>query len=196
MSMLWMGLGEYILRNKVQILFGMVTWFGGNPVNSAQALSYLYYNCLSPIGLRAVMDANKMDESVNPKMTRMNILPKVFVDKDKAYAEMPALLKGYLRLNGTFGKGVSICPRENNYSVFVMVLTKNISQAYQKRFAGDQNAFGNLGLRDSAITKVGRILMLPFKGAFLTLKAVAGLFLEENDLQDAEITKDDDDGII
>jgi hypothetical protein len=168
-----------------------VTWFGGGPVDASQALSYLYYNHLSPIGLRAVLDVNKMDERVNPKMTRMNILPKVFVDKDKAFKEMPTLLKGYLRLNGTFGKGVSICPREDNYSIFVMVLTSSISRAYQKRFAGNQNAFDNLGLKDGAIAKIGRILLLPFWGAFLTLKAVADLFLESEDLEDAEITKDE-----
>lgn len=196
MSMLWMGLGEYIQRNKIQILFGMVTWFGGNPVDSAQALSYLYYNHLSPIGLRATLDVNKMDQAINPKMTRMNILPRVFVDKDRAFREMPALLKGYLRLNGTFGKGVSICPRENNYSIFVMVLTKSINKAYQKRFTGNPNAFDDLGLRARAITTIGKILWLPFKGAFLTLKAVAGLFLNDEDLQDAEITKDDTNEII
>jgi putative hemolysin len=195
MSMLWMGLGEYILRNKVQILFGMATWFGGNPVDSMHTLSYLYYNHLSPSDLRAVMDANKIDESVNPKMTRMNILPEVFVDREKAYKEMPALIKGYLRLNGTFGRGVSICPREDNYSVFAMVLTKNIGKAYQKRFTGNQNAFDDLGLMSGAIATVGRILLLPFKGAFLTLKAVAGLFLNDEDLEAAEITKDDDNEI-
>ncbi|MDR2269252.1 MAG: GNAT family N-acetyltransferase [Rickettsiales bacterium] len=196
MSMLWMGLGEYIQRKKIQILFGMVTWFGGNPVDSAHALSYLYYNHLSPISLRAALDMNKMDERVNPKMTRMNILPRVFVDKDRAFKEMPALLKGYLRLNGTFGKGVSICPRENNYSIFVMVLTKSINRAYQKRFTGNPNAFDNLGLKDRAIMTIGKILLLPFKGAFLTLKAVAGLFLNDEDLQDAEITKDEADEVI
>lgn len=191
MSMLWIGLGEYIQRNKIQILFGMVTWFGGVPVDAAQALSYLYYNHLSPLDLRAVVDANKMDPAVNPKLARMNILPKAFVDKDRAYKEMPALLKGYLRLNGTFGKGVSICPRENDYSIFVMVLTKNINKAYQKRFTGNPNAFDNLGLKDGAIATVGKILALPFKGAFLTLKALAGLFLSDDDLTDAEIERED-----
>jgi putative hemolysin len=191
MSMLWMGLGEYIQRNKVQILFGMVTWFGGTPSDSAQALSYLYYNRLSPANLRAVADVNKIDPAVNPKMMRMNILPRAFVDKDRAYREMPALLKGYLRLNGTFGRGTSICPRENNYSVFVMVLARNINRAYQKRFTGSENAFDNLGLKDGAIRTIGKILMLPFKGAFLTLRAISGLFLNEADLRDAEITMDD-----
>ncbi|MDR3208916.1 MAG: GNAT family N-acetyltransferase [Rickettsiales bacterium] len=191
MSMLWLGLGEYIQRNKIQVLFGMVTWFGGGPIDAAQALSYLYYNHLSPANLRASVDMNKMAPSVNPKLTRMNILPKVFVDKDKAFREMPTLLKGYLRLNGTFGKGVSICPREDNYSVFVMVLTKNINKAYQKRFTGNPNAFDNLGLRDGAIATFGKILALPFKGAFLTLKALAGLFLNDDDLTDAEIARDE-----
>jgi putative hemolysin len=194
MSMLWIGLAEYIQRNKVQILFGLGSWFGStNPADTAQALSYLHYYHPSPVSLRAVVDMNKLDPSVNPKMTRMNILPKAFVDKDKAFKEMPPLIKGYLRLGGTFGKGICIIPRENDYDIFVMVLTKNINKAYQKRFTGNQNAFDSLGLKDTAITTIGKILLLPFKGVFLTLKAVAGLFLSDADLNDAEITKDEAD---
>jgi hypothetical protein len=174
----------------------MVTWFNGSPVDSAQALSYLYYNHLAPFNLRAVVDLNKIDPSVDPRLTRMNILPRAFVDEGRAMREMPALLKGYLRLNGTFGNGVSICPRENDYSIFVMVQPKNISKAYQKRFTGNPNAFEHLGLPAGPIKTIGKILAMPFAGVFMTLKAVAGLFLDEDQLVDAEIEREDDENDI
>ena len=192
MSMLWIGLAEYIQRNKIQILFGMSTWWhSSNPADSAQALSYLYYNHLSPGAFRASVDVAKLDPSVNPKMTRMNILPRAFVDKDRAFKEMSAVTKGYLRLNATVGKGVAIAADENNYSVFMMLLTKNINKAYQRRFTGDPDAFDHLGLKDSALMTIGKILLLPFKGVFLTIKTVAGLFLTDEEMQDAEMTKDE-----
>ena len=202
MSMLWLGLGEYVQRNKIKILFGLGSfWQSSNPADTAQAISYLYYYHLAPASLRATINLDKLDPSVNPKMTRMNILPKAFVDKDKAFKEMPALIKGYLRLGGMVGKGVNISPKENDYDVFVMCLTKNINKAYQKKFTGNPNAFDNFGLQDTAMTAIGKILFgkilfLPFKVGFLTLKAVAGLFLNEEDLKEAEITKDDADDFV
>jgi putative hemolysin len=192
LSMLWMGLAEYVLRNKIHLLFGLGSFFGIDVADRAQSLSYLYYYHLAPIGLRATVAFEKLDPRVDPRRTRMNILPKIFVDREKAMREMPPLIKGYLQMGGVFGKGVCIIPREHDNDVFVIVQTKNISKAYQKRFAGNPNAFDSLGLKDTALTTIGKILMLPFKGTFLTLTAVAGLFLDDADLQDAEITKDDE----
>jgi putative hemolysin len=192
LSMLWLGLGEYVLRNKIQILFGLGSWWkSSNPADTAQAISYLYYNHLAPLGFRAVVDLDKLDPAVDPRMTRMNILPKAFVDKDRAFKELPPLIKGYLRLGGMVGKGVSISAKEDDYSVFVMCLTKDINKAYQKRFTGNPNAFDDLGVKDTVISTVVKILSLPFKGAFFTLKAVATLLLSDADLRDAEVIKDE-----
>ena len=194
MSMLWLGIGEYIQRNKIQLMFGLGSWWRStNPADTAQAISYLYYNHLAPVSLRVSLDLDKLDPAVDPKMTQMNILPRQFVDKEKAFKELPPVIKGYLRLGGMVGKGVSISPRENDYDVFVMCLTKNINKAYQKRFTGNPNAFDDFGLKDTAITTIGKILLLPLRGVFFTLKAMAGLLLSDADLQDAEITKDEAD---
>ena len=38
MRMLWMGLSEYIAKNKIIILFGVASWVGKNPVASAQSI--------------------------------------------------------------------------------------------------------------------------------------------------------------
>ena len=41
MRMLWAGLSEYVLRRKILVLFGVASWAGGKPAQSAQAISYL-----------------------------------------------------------------------------------------------------------------------------------------------------------
>ena len=94
MRMLWAGLGEYVVRHKIAILFGVASWVGKNPVASAQAISYLYYNHLSPLNLRARVLSENFADGVNPKMSRMNILPEEFIDKDMATREMTPLVKG------------------------------------------------------------------------------------------------------
>ncbi|MDR1361078.1 MAG: GNAT family N-acetyltransferase [Rickettsiales bacterium] len=190
MPMLWMGLGEYIQKNKIKLLFGIASWVGTKPAESAQAISYLYYNHLSPMSLRASVAVENLEESINPKLTRMKILPKEFVNKDDAYKQMMPLIKGYLRLGATFGKGVFISNRDNSYEVFVCMLTRDISKAYQKRFTGDENAFENLGLEDGAMKKFGKIMMFPFVGPFKVVLAITKFFLKE-DADDAELVEEE-----
>ena len=127
MRLLWVGLGEYIVRNKIGIVFGVASWTGTNPAMSAQAISYLYYNHLSPLRLRATVDPTKLADGVNPKLTRMNILPAVFVDAAEARRQMTPLVKGYLRINATFGRGVFIDKPFNSYDVFVMLETRKMA---------------------------------------------------------------------
>ena len=115
MRLLWAGLGEYIMRHKIGIVFGVASWTGTNPAESAQAISYLYYNHLSPLSLRATVESTKLAPGVNPKLTRMNILPEVFVDANIARRQMTPLVKGYLRINATFGRGVFIDKPFNSY---------------------------------------------------------------------------------
>jgi putative hemolysin len=190
MPMLWMGLGEYIQKNKVKLLFGIASWVGTKSADSAQAISYLYYNHLSPLSLRASVATENLEEQVSPKLTRMNILPKEFVNERYARKQMTPLIKGYLQLGATFGKGVFISHRDNSYEVFVCMLTKNINKAYQKRFTGDEHAFDNLGVPAGAVKTLGKIVLLPFTGPFKILKAVAKFFLKD-EADEAELVKDE-----
>lgn len=187
MRMLWLGLGDYILKKKVKIIFGVASFVGRKPADFAQAVSYLYYNYLSPLSLRAVVNTAQMDENgVNPKLARMNILPRVFVDENDARAQMTPLIKGYLRLGATFGRGVFVDAPFNTCDVFVMLQTKNISRAYQKHFTGSETAFDHLGVGDGALKTVGKIMLLPFRG----LRALTRLLLKEDEMEDAELIAD------
>jgi putative hemolysin len=189
MRMLWMGLTDYILKRKIMVVFGVASWVGRQPAASAQAISYLYYNHLSPLSLRATVETEKLAEGVNPKLTRMNILPKEFVDDALAKAEMTPLIKGYLRLGATFGKGVFIDAPFNSYDVFVILQTTNISRAYQKHFTGSENAFDHLEVPDGAMKKLGKVMLLPFTGSFALFKAAAQFFLS-GDADDAELVEE------
>jgi L-ornithine Nalpha-acyltransferase len=186
MRMLWLGLSNYILKKKISILFGVASWVGTSSVESAQAISYLYYNCLSPMSLRATVLSDKMGDGVNPKLSRMNILPKAFVDEKLATEQMTPLVKGYLRLGATFGKGVFIDKKFNSYDVFVMMQTKKMSSAYQKHFTGSENAFADFGLKDGPIKKIGKVLVSPITG----LAVLARFILKPDEATDVEEVED------
>lgn len=189
MRMLWLGLGEYIAKHKITVIFGVASWVGKSPVESAHAISYLYYNNLSPLNLRATVLSENFAQGVNPKLSRMNILPQVFVDEAIAKKQMTPLIKGYLRLGASFGKGVFVDVPFNSYDVFVTLQTKKIAAAYQKHFAGSETAFEHLGLKDGTMKTIGKIMLLPVTGPFKALRAIAQ-FLLRDDADDVEFIED------
>lgn len=193
MRLLWAGLGEYIMRHKIGIVFGVASWTGTNPAESAQAISYLYYNHLSPLSLRATVESTKLAPGVNPKLTRMNILPEVFVDANIARRQMTPLVKGYLRINATFGRGVFIDKPFNSYDVFVMLRTKDMDALYRKHFFGTNESFEgeDFELPSNFIQTLGKIIASPAKGAMRVMRSVFAFLLRE-DAADAELIQDPD----
>jgi len=187
MRMLWMGLGDYVLKNKIVVLFGIASWVGTKPAESAQAISYLYYHHLAPSSLRVTVETDNFPEGVNPKLSKMNILPRVFVDEEAARKQMTPLLKGYLRLGAKFGKGVFVDPAFNSYEVFVVLQTKNASKVYQKHFVGNENAFEHLGVKPGAWKTFGKFLLSPVSG----LAAIAKFFLKPDEAEAVERIDDE-----
>ncbi len=191
MRMLWAGLSEYVFRRKILVLFGVASWVGNKPVKSAQAISYLYYHHLSPSNLRATVLTEKIDPSIDPAMTQMRILPRAFVDDADARAEMTPLIKGYLRLGATFGKGVFIDKTFNSYDVFVMLQTKDIDRTYQKHFLGREDALDGFAVKDGAMKTLGKIMLLPVTAPLKVIGAFVEFLLRE-DAADVEFIEDND----
>ena len=190
MRLLWAGLGEMIVRRKIGVVFGVASFVGTKPARSAQAISYLYYNHLSPLRLRATVLSENFADGVSPKMSRMNILPREFVDEADAKSEMTPLIKGYLRLGATFGRGVFVDLAFNSYDVFVMLETRKMNAAYQKHFLGRENALGAPADNKENIMKtVGKIITLPVVGPFKVVRAFVDFLLRE-DAADAEYIED------
>jgi putative hemolysin len=188
MRMLWLGLGDYILKKKVVIVFGVASWVGVNPAETLHAISYLYYNHLAPISLRATVKTENFGEGADPKLSRMKILPREFVNDKKAREEMTPLIKGYLRLGSEFGNGVFIDMPFNSYDVFVQLQTKKINGGYQKRFAGKSDAFKNLAAKSAGpVAMFGKLLGLPFVG----LAAIAKFILQPDEINEAELVADE-----
>ena len=71
----------------------------------------------------------------------MNFLSKDDIDVRRALAEMPPLIKGYLRLGGFVGDGAVVDPQFNTTDVCVVVKTELVTDKYFKHYERSARPF-------------------------------------------------------
>lgn len=126
MQLLWRGIGEYVERHNVELMFGCASFNGTDIEQYKLALSYLYHNHLAPKELRPVT----LPEYFNS----IDLIPAHEIDAKKALTTLPALIKGYLRLNGFIGDGAFIDPECNSIDVSIVVKTDRVADKYARRY--------------------------------------------------------------
>ncbi|MGV8954127.1 MAG: GNAT family N-acetyltransferase [Cypionkella sp.] len=120
---LWNGLADYVLDRDIEILFGVASFHGTDSAVLAQPLSYLYHNHLAPEAMRV---------RVLPSQAQaMDLLPPDQIDRRKAMAGTPALIKAYLRLGGFVGDGAWIDHAFNTTDVCLVMDTEKMSEKHR-----------------------------------------------------------------
>jgi len=132
MQLLWRGIGAYVSRFDVALMFGCASFHGTNPAEHAMALSYLYHYHLAPEELRA--------KALPDRFVDMNLMPKEEVNVKEAFSMLPALIKGYLRLSGYIGLGAVIDPEYNTTDVGIVVKTNLVTDKYAQRYGTPADA--------------------------------------------------------
>lgn len=121
MLLLWNGLADYVLRHKVEILFGVASFHGTDPEALREPLSWLYHHHLAPAELRVTSrHAQPMDLMARDQLSRAS-----------AMAAMPALIKAYLRLGGFVGEGAFIDRAFNTTDVCLVMDTIAMSSRHR-----------------------------------------------------------------
>jgi L-ornithine Nalpha-acyltransferase len=129
MQLLWRGIGEYILQNKIEYMFGCASFSGCNPVDHAESLSYLYHNHLAPeVFLPSTLPQFYSD---------MNMMQADKINNKRTFMNLPPLIKGYLRLGGVVGDGAFIDYNFNTTDILMIVQTSEISAKYMSKFSPD-----------------------------------------------------------
>jgi putative hemolysin len=126
MQLLWRGIGSYVARFNVALMFGCASFPGTDPRQHAMALSYLHHYHLAPEELCPV--------SLPERFIDMNLMPKEQVNAKAAFSNLPALIKGYLRLSGYIGLGAVIDPEYNTTDVSIVVKTNLVTEKYAQRY--------------------------------------------------------------
>lgn len=132
MQLLWRGIGAYVAKFDIALMFGCASFHGTDPQAHALALSYLHHYHQAPKEL--------CPSALPERFINMNLMPKEEVDAKTAFSMLPALIKGYLRLNGYIGLGAVIDPEYNTTDVSIVVKTDLVTEKYAQRYRTTDNA--------------------------------------------------------
>jgi len=126
MQLLWRGISAYVFHYGIDLMFGCASLPGTNPDALAVELTYLWHNHLAPQELRPRALPNRYVE--------MRRLPATSIDNRRALAQLPPLIKGYLRLGGFIGDGAVIDRDFNTIDVAVVVKTDLVTDKYYRHY--------------------------------------------------------------
>jgi putative hemolysin len=126
MFLLWRGIADYINRHQIQLMFGCASFPGTDPEKIKLMLSYLYYFHLAPPALRTV--------AVPSRYLDMRLVDQHDIDIKLALANLPPLIKGYLRVGGCVGDGAVIDSQWGSIDVCIIVKSELIAKKYAKHY--------------------------------------------------------------
>ena len=126
MQLLWRGIAAYVFHYQIDLMFGCASLHGTDPEALAVPLSYLHYHHLAPPALRP--------RALEKLYVDMSWLPPQAIDPAKALAELPPLIKGYLRLGGFVGDGAVIDRQFNTIDVSIVVKTDLVTDKYYRHY--------------------------------------------------------------
>lgn len=125
-ELLWAGLADYVLRHKLDVLFGCASLDGTDPDRLAMALSFLHHFAAPPEEWRA--------RAVAHRYVEMNRLPKEAIDPKAALRELPPLIKGYLRLGAFVGEGAVVDHQFGTTDVLIVLPVSAVKARYVDHF--------------------------------------------------------------
>lgn len=119
MFLLWNGLADYVLERGIEVMFGAASFHGAEAEALAKPLSLLHHFHRSPEGLRVT--------ARQPHRVEMNLMQPDQINKIEAMAEVPALIKAYLRLGGHVSDGAWRDAAFNTIDVCLVIDTARMS---------------------------------------------------------------------
>ncbi|MFC3124878.1 GNAT family N-acetyltransferase [Pseudoroseomonas globiformis] len=126
MQLLWSGIAAYVSRHQIGLMFGCASLPGTDLDQLASPLSYLHSSHLAPPELRP--------RALTERFVAMDRLDPASIDPRQALAELPPLVKGYLRLGGFVGDGAVVDQQFNTTDVCVVVKTELVTEKYSRHY--------------------------------------------------------------
>ncbi len=126
MQMMWQGIAGYVAEHRIDVMFGCASLPGTDITRLAPALSYLHHNHLAPADWCPVAR-----DHVRAPFTPLGVGE---LNARRAFAALPPLLKGYLRIGGEVGEGAVLDHDFNTTDVCLIVRTATITQRYRNHY--------------------------------------------------------------
>jgi putative hemolysin len=127
MLLLWAALSDYATAQRIDVLFGVASFHGTDIAALAGPLSLLYHKHLAPTALRVTAKGQTAQ--------RLDILQPDQIDRVAAVRQIPALIKGYLRLGGTVGDGAFVDHAFNTTDICLVLQKDAIGALHKKIYA-------------------------------------------------------------
>ncbi|WP_237152803.1 GNAT family N-acetyltransferase [Oryzibacter oryziterrae] len=132
-ELLWHGIWAYALKHGVDAMMGCASFEGTDLDRLALPLSFLHHHAPAP--------SEWLVEALPERAASMNRLPIEAVDMKKALAEMPPLIKGYLRLGAMIGRGAVVDHQFGTTDVLIVLPVDRISDRYVKHYGADAGRY-------------------------------------------------------
>lgn len=126
MQLLWRGIAAYVFHYDINLMFGCASLHGTGLDELAPVLTYLYRQHLAPEAIRP--------RALPGRYVDMCRLAEGQYDARQALAELPPLIKGYLRLGGFVGDGAVIDWQFNTTDIAVVVQTDLVTEKYYRHY--------------------------------------------------------------
>ncbi|HET6235842.1 MAG TPA: GNAT family N-acyltransferase [Acetobacteraceae bacterium] len=134
MQLLWRGIAAYVFHYRIALMFGCASLPGTDPDTLAPELTYLSTHHLAPPEL--------CPRALPGRYVEMRRMPPEAVDRRRALAQLPPLIKGYLRLGGFVGDGAVIDRQFNTTDVAVVVKTDLVTDKYYRHYERESSVAG------------------------------------------------------
>lgn len=130
-ELLWHGIWTYVLHHRIDVMIGCASLEGTDPQALALPLSFLHHHASA---------SDEWQASALPgRGTPMNLLAKDAVDPKAALHALPPMIKGYLRLGASFGRGAVIDRQFGTTDVLVILPVSAINPRYIDHFGPGAN---------------------------------------------------------
>jgi putative hemolysin len=126
LQMLWKGIADYVTTHDVGLMFGCASLHGTDIGKHSKALAYMYHHHLAPESLRP--------RALADQYVDMNLHPAETLDSKAIFADLPPLVKGYLRLGASVGDGAVIDHQFNTTDVCIVLPTTFVNLRYRKHY--------------------------------------------------------------
>lgn len=130
-ELLWHGIWTYVLHHRIDVMIGCASLEGTDPQGLALPLSFLHHYAPAPDEWQA--------SALPERFTKMDLLPKEAVDPKAALHALPPMIKGYLRLGASFGRGAVIDRQFGTTDVLVILPVSAINPRYIGHFGPSAN---------------------------------------------------------
>jgi L-ornithine Nalpha-acyltransferase len=134
MQLLWRGIAAYVFKYRIGLMFGCASLPGTDPEGLAEELTYLHAHHLAPPALRP--------RALPERYVDMRRMAPEAVDVRRVSAQLPPLIKGYLRLGGFVGDGAVIDQQFNTTDVVVVVKTDLVTEKYYRHYEREASGAG------------------------------------------------------